>query len=188
LLVIPTENKSKERSLLSAFETQKPKDVVLHSIKVPLNSGVGEQPYNEAGVTGAHDRISNASHLLKTQQYRKCEYQRGSERSLLRLLRAIYSLITSTALPTSDWWSSITLLMGERQQDCHRVLLFLLLMLSEHAEFGFERNSNYGRVRVSQMLAVHVPGLDKADWQGVLGGHSRYELLSEAISHLSIPW
>jgi hypothetical protein len=36
-------------------------------------------------------------------------------------------------------------------------VLFLLLMLSEHAEFGFERNSNYRRVTVGQMLAVHVP-------------------------------
>lgn len=32
----------------------------MHSITVFVESDVGEQPYNEAGALGAHNRISNA--------------------------------------------------------------------------------------------------------------------------------
>ena len=54
--------------------------------------------------------------------------------------------------------------------------------------FGFEGNLNYGRVTIGQILAAHVLGLDKADFHSVLAGRSRYDLLSEVIDNLTVPW
>jgi hypothetical protein len=54
--------------------------------------------------------------------------------------------------------------------------------------FGFEGDPNQGRVTVGQILAAQVLGLDKADWQVVLAGHSRYDLLKDAIRQVQILW
>jgi hypothetical protein len=55
--------------------------------------------------------------------------------------------------------------------------------------FGFEgkpksREGDGG----PEILAAYVPGLDKSDWQSILAGRSRYNLLSDAISRLTTPW
>jgi len=48
--------------------------------------------------------------------------------------------------------------------------------------FSFDRDLKFGRVIVGQILAVHVSGLDKKDWQVALGGRSRYELPKKPLS------
>lgn len=54
--------------------------------------------------------------------------------------------------------------------------------------FGFDGHPNFGRVTVGQVLAAHVPGLDKSDWQMVLSGRLRYQILDEAMEQLEFPW
>jgi hypothetical protein len=43
--------------------------VIVHTIIVPADSGVGEQLYNGAGIIGAYNRISNALLRLDTAEY-----------------------------------------------------------------------------------------------------------------------
>ncbi|RYP93044.1 hypothetical protein DL770_000790 [Monosporascus sp. CRB-9-2] len=59
----------------------------------------------------------------------------------------------------------------------------------DHAQLlGHEGDESYGRVTVGQWLRATVPGLDKADWDAVVAGVSRYELLKETTKGLEIPW
>ena len=60
--------------------------------------------------------------------------------------------------------------------------------VEEARRFGYEDHVNHGKVTVGQVLAANVEGLDKRDWQSILSGTSRYQLLEEAAGQLSIPW
>ena len=71
LLVIPTANESKRRLLEDSFIEQAPENVVLRTVIVPVDSEVGEQPYNDAGIIGAYNRINNALIRLDTAEYEK---------------------------------------------------------------------------------------------------------------------
>jgi len=70
-LVIPTPNKSKGKTLQEAFRERAPDGIVAHTVTIPFDSGVGEQLYNEAGIIGAHSRISNALSYLNTAEYQE---------------------------------------------------------------------------------------------------------------------
>ncbi|KAH7230928.1 hypothetical protein BKA59DRAFT_535886 [Fusarium tricinctum] len=59
------QNTSKGRLLRNALAKQRPKDVVLHSINVSVESDIGEQPYNEAEALGANNRINNALRRMR---------------------------------------------------------------------------------------------------------------------------
>jgi non-canonical (house-cleaning) NTP pyrophosphatase len=69
LLVIPTENEFKKEILQEYFNEQAPAGIVMHTITLPVDSGVGSQPYNEAGMTGAHTRLTNSLNHLDAQEY-----------------------------------------------------------------------------------------------------------------------
>lgn len=51
--------------------------MVVHKVIVPVESGVGEQPYNEAGMVGAHNRINNAIHRLLGRDYKPILQSKG---------------------------------------------------------------------------------------------------------------
>jgi non-canonical (house-cleaning) NTP pyrophosphatase len=188
LLVIPTANKSKGRLLLEGCEKQKPKDVIMHSITVPFDSGVGEQPYNEAGVLGAHTRISNALRHVSSPEYQDTLVSKGIGTLLVASIEN-YIQLDNVGRPTDYGVVVIhNASTGETTAGLSWGVTVPPAYVDRARRFGFEGNPNYGRVTVGQILAAHVPGLDKADFHSVLAGRSRYHLLGDAIDHLTIPW
>lgn len=188
LLVIPTANKSKGKLLEDGFKKQKPEDVVLHSISLPFDSGVGEQPYNEAGVLGAHTRISSVLHQLDSPGYQELLRSKGIGTVVIASIEN-YIQLDNVERPTDYGVVVIhNASTGDTTAGLSRGVTVPPAYVNRARRFGFEGNPNYGRVTVGQILAANVPGLDKADFHSVLAGHSRYDLLSEAIGHLTIPW
>ncbi|RYP36264.1 hypothetical protein DL767_003417 [Monosporascus sp. MG133] len=187
-LVIPTANKEKEAILRGAFGDQAPNGADLHVITVPADSGVGEQPYNEAGSLGAHNRITNALRALHAENHQETLRLRGIGTVIVA---SIESYIQTDYLPRPTDYGIVVIrnATAEKTTACLSWGTTVDPAYVDRARrFGFDGDPNFGRVTVGKVLAAHVPGLDEADWQAVLGGRSRYELLKEAIERLEIPW
>lgn len=188
LLVIPTENESKRRLLQEAFRERARKDVIVHTITISSDSGVGEQPYNEAGVIGAHNRISNALLRLDTAEYEEIFREK---RIGTVIVASIESFIQTDNIDRPTDYGLVVIYNATTQQTKACMSCGVTVppaYISRARRFGFDGDPNRGRVVVGQILAAHVRGLDKADWQSVLAGHSRYKLLKDAISQVPIPW
>jgi non-canonical (house-cleaning) NTP pyrophosphatase len=188
LLVIPTANKSKVKLLEDGFKKQKPNNVVLHSMSVPFDSGVGEQPYNEAGVLGAHTRISNAMRHVNTPECQGMLVSKGIGTVLLASIENFFQL-DNVQRPTDYGLAVIhNASTGNTTAGLSLGVTIPPAYVDRARRFGFAGNPNYGKFTVGQILAAHVPGLDKSNFHGVLAGRSRYDLLSEVIGGLTIPW
>lgn len=188
LLVIPTENESKRRLLQEAFRERAPNDVIVHTVTISIDSGVGEQPYNGAGIIGAHHRISNALLRLDTAEYQEIF---KVKRIGTVIVASIESYIQTDNIDRPADYGIVVIHNATKQQTTACISCGVTVppaYVNRARRFGFEGDPNRGRVTVGQILAAHVPGLDKADWQLVLAGHSRYDLLKDAIRQLRIPW
>jgi non-canonical (house-cleaning) NTP pyrophosphatase len=188
LLVIPTDNESKRRLLQESFIERAPNDMIVHIVTVPVNSGVGEQPYNEAGIIGAHNRISNALLRLDTVEY---EETFKVKRIGTVVVASIENYIQTDNIDRPADYGIVVIHNATTQQTTACTSWGVTVppaYINRARRFGFEGDPNRGRVTVGQILAAHVPGLDKADWQSVLSGHSRYDLLRDAIRQVPIPW
>ncbi|KAI5464688.1 hypothetical protein BGZ63DRAFT_378380 [Mariannaea sp. PMI_226] len=188
LLVIPTKNKFKTQLLKSLFECQAPKGVVVHLLTVPVDSNVGEQPYNDAGVRGAYNRISNALVQLGSEE----------EQSVLKdwgigtvIVASIENFIQTDGVSRATDYGAIIIYNATTNQTRIRLSQGTTVpqaYVDRAKRFGFDENPDHGKVTVGQILAANVPGLDKADWHRVLAGKSRYDLLTEAAGAIEIPW
>ncbi|KAI9786718.1 MAG: hypothetical protein M1816_007859 [Peltula sp. TS41687] len=188
LLVIVSANKSKERILRNAFSYKAPKGVDVHSVTLPFDSGVGEQPYNQAGSLGAYNRISNALRALPAANYQEMFREKGIGSVIVASIES-YIQTDHIARPTDFGVIMLRNATTEQTTACLSQGTTVDPRYVDRARrFGFDGDPNFGRVTVGQVLAAHVPGLDKADWQMVLGGRSRYQLLNEAIEQLEFPW
>lgn len=188
LLVIPTANKSKRRLLEDAFMEQAPDNMVLRTVIVPIDSEVGEQPYNEAGIIGAYNRINNALIRLNTAEYDKILREKNIGTVIVASIEN-YIQVDDVDRPTD--YGIVVVHNATTQQTVARSSRGVTVphaFVDRARRFGFEGDPNQGRVTVGQILAAHIPGLDKADWQTELAGHSRYALLKDAIKQLPIPW
>jgi hypothetical protein len=188
MLVIPTDNTSKEQHMRKCFEKQKPKGVIMHSIKVHVDSVVGQQPYNEAGVLGAHSRISDALRHLNAPEYQDMLMSKGIGTLIVASIEN-YIQLDNVECPT-DY--GVVVIHNASTRQTTAGLSWGVTVPPDYVDrarrFGFEGNPNYGRITVGQILAAHVPGLDKADFHRVLADHSRFDLLSDAVDRLTIPW
>ena len=188
LLVIPTENESKKRLLQETFKERAPNDVIVHIITISVASGVGEQPYNEAGIIGAHNRINNALLRLDTAEYQETF---KVKRIGTVIVASIESYIQTDNIDRPTDYGVVVIHNATRHQTTACMSWGVTVppaYVNRARRFGFEGDPNRGRVTVGQILAARVPGLDKADWQSVLAGHSRYDLLKDAIRQVPIPW
>jgi hypothetical protein len=188
LLAIPTENESKKGLLQEAFGDRAPNNVIVHTVTFSVDSGVGNQPYNEAGIIGAHGRISNALRRLDTAEY---EETFRLQRIGTVILASIESYIQTENIDRPTDYGVVVIHNATTQQTTactSRGVTVPPAYVNRARRFGFEGDPNRGRVTVGQILAAHVPGLDKANWQAVLAGHSRYSLLKDAIRQMPIPW
>jgi len=189
LLVIPTANESKGRLLQEAFSMRKPDGMIIHTVAVPSDSDVGEQPYNEAGIIGAHNRISNALRRLDTAVYQETF---RVKRIGTVIVASVENYIQTDNVDRPTDYGVVVIHNATTQQTTACLSWGVTVptaYVNRARRFGFNKeNLNQGKVTVGQILAAHVPGLDKADWQAVLAGHSRYDLLKDAIRQLPIPW
>jgi len=188
LLVIPTENKGKRRMLEEAFRERAPKNVVVHVITVPVASDVGEEPYNNAGAIGAHNRIRNALARLGTSEYQNALTTKGIGTVIVV---SIESYIQTENIDHPTDYGIVVVHNATTCKTAARVssgVTVPLAYVNRARRFGYEGDQNQGRVTVGQILAANVPGLDKGDWHAVLAERSRYDLLRDAIRHMQIPW
>jgi non-canonical (house-cleaning) NTP pyrophosphatase len=188
LLVIPTENEPKRRLLQEAFRERAPNNVIVHTVTVSVDSDVGEQPYNEAGIIGAHNRISNALLRLDTAEYQETF---KVKRIGTVIVASIESYIQTDNIDRPADYGVVVIHNATTQQTTACMSWGVTVppaYVNRARRFGFKGDLNRGRVTVGQILAAHVVGLDKADWQSVLAGHSRYDLLKDAIRQVPIPW
>ena len=188
LLVIPTENKGKRRMLEEAFRERAPENVAVHVITVPVDSGVGEEPYNNAGAIGAYNRIGNALTRLGTSEYQNALTTKGIGTVIIASIES-YIQIENIDRPAD--YGIVVVHNATTCKTAVRVssgVTVPLAYVNRARRFGYEDNQNHGRVTVGQILAANVPGLDKGDWHAVLAKCSRYDLLRDAIRQLEIPW
>jgi non-canonical (house-cleaning) NTP pyrophosphatase len=188
LLVIPTANEKKKAILEKSVIARAPPALNVHTIIVPAESDVGEQPYNEAGLAGACNRILNA--LKKVEDM-------GSEGLIARyaigtvIFASIENFIQTRDIERpADFGIAIVYnaTTGQTSACSSRGVTVPPEYVSRAQRFGTDGNDDHGNITVGQVLAARVPGLEKADWHAVLAGKSRYELLEEAVKGLSIPW
>jgi non-canonical (house-cleaning) NTP pyrophosphatase len=188
LLVILTSNKFKEGILCDAFRSKAPQGIDVHSITLPIDSGVGGQPYNDAGTLGACNRISNALQALHADAHQDMLRRKGIGTVIVASIES-YIQTDHVVRPTDFAVIVIHNATTEQTRACVSQGTTVDPRYVEQARrFGFDGHPNFGRVTVGRVLAAHVPGLDEGDWQIVLCGRSRYELLKEAIDPLELPW
>jgi hypothetical protein len=189
LLVIPTANKMKVELLQSAVRAKAPDSDDVHTITIPADSCVGEQPYNRAGIIGAHNRISNALRALR--EPKNEEIFRSKQIGTV-LVASIESYFETERVGRPTDYGVVVIhnaTTGGTTACLSQGTMVPPAYVDRARHFGFEGDDpRFGRVTVGRILAAHIPGLDKADWQVVLGGHSRYELLKDAVERLEIPW
>jgi non-canonical (house-cleaning) NTP pyrophosphatase len=188
LLVVPTENKRKRSIIEETARAQAPSNVAVHTVTVPVDSGVGEQPYNEAGEIGAYNRISNALDRIQGEEYASVF---SDKRIGTVIVAAIENYIQTDRVERPVDYGVVVIHNATTQQTVSCVSCGVTVppaYVGRARRFGFDGNRNHGRVTVGQILAAHISGLDKADWQKVLAGRSRYDILTQAIKSLQIPW
>jgi hypothetical protein len=186
LLVIPTANKAKGNLLKDLFSLQSPQDTTVHSITVPFESGVGEQPYNEAGVLGAHNRITHVLHYLTAHPEILDSHQTGTV-----IVASIenYVQVDHVKRPT-DYGVVVVhnATTGITNACLSRGVTISPRYVDRARRFGSEMDPNHGNFTVGKIIAANVPGIDHANWHEVVAGCSRYTLLSDAVRELEIPW
>jgi len=201
LLIIPTANSQKTRILLKAFSAP-PTGGKLHHLVVPADSGVGEQPYDDAGLQGAHNRIANALLQTLTSSPLKLDALLAEKKIGTVMAASIENYIqrqrqrpdggVDVGARPADY--GVVMVHNATTGETAAVVSAGVTVPREYLEyarsFGFEEGDEmHGRVTVGYVLAANVPGLDLANWHAVVVGRSRYDLLEEAIEEgLRIPW
>ncbi|KAK3335950.1 hypothetical protein B0T19DRAFT_24169 [Cercophora scortea] len=192
LLLFPTENEGKVQILLRGFNKQQPPgstDPLLYRT-VPVESNVGEQPYNEAGVEGARNRISNGLRkFLATPEQQS--YLEANKIGTV-MVACIENFIQTVGVDRPTDFGVVVILNASTGEAVAAISKGVTVAPEyvEHARsLGVQDgNVDHGLVTVGNVLAANVPGLDKADWHAVVAGRSRYDILDEAIDGLRVPW
>ncbi|KAL2271337.1 hypothetical protein VTJ83DRAFT_708 [Remersonia thermophila] len=208
LLVIPTSNKFKVRLLSEHLCKHKPAHVNLSYLEVKADSQVGEQPYDGAGPQGAFNRVANAANKLFADAEEVKKLREGRVGTVV--VGAVENFIERKA--------SYTVKHGAKKIGPvdYGVLIFCRISLVPSCpekervswgepgasggvtvpvdfmewamRFGFEDDDRkHGKVTVGEVIAANT-GIDKADWHKPLAGTSRYDLLSEAMGKMRVPW
>ncbi|KAH7127599.1 hypothetical protein EDB81DRAFT_764760 [Dactylonectria macrodidyma] len=191
MVVIPTDNDAKMHEITQKFRSLVPADK-LHTARLKINSHVGEQPYNEEGLTGGFNRLNGAFDILEAPFYQNemKKFKIGtvigmSIESFLQLEfdgQKITSAVDYGAIVVhnattgkSDFTISEGVPMDPAYVEIART-------------FGFEdAEEKQGHVTAGKVFAAHVPGLHHADWQGVVTGTPRYDTLRKAMDEMKIP-
>ena len=188
LLVIPTENEFKTRVLESFFRRNAPAGRTVHIAEVPVNSDVGEQPYNSEGIVGAQNRIKNA--LTQLNSSRLSAMIEDNDIGTI-FVASIENYVQTANISQPTDFGIIMIFNATTRKVSLGVSQGVTVppkYVDRARRFGYEGNVDQGKVTVGQILAANVEGLDKKDYHRVLAGTSRYVVLEEAVGQLTIPW
>ncbi|KAK4193248.1 hypothetical protein QBC35DRAFT_481009 [Podospora australis] len=191
LLGIPTKNVGKV-SLIQNHVTSSPyaHGKQISTLPIPADSEAGEQPYNSAGLLGAHIRIRNCLAKLTPSDYRGFE---------VIMVAAVENFIWLDADRKKGvdygvvmFYNAVT---GALRTGISKGVEVPEAYLEEAQRYGFEdeedgkgkKEKEKGKVTVGEVIAANT-GLDKADWHLSLAGVSRYDLLREEMEGMEIPW
>ncbi|KAH7012142.1 uncharacterized protein B0I36DRAFT_436771 [Microdochium trichocladiopsis] len=179
-VIIPTENKHKITIIKEYFAKLVAEKTEVTYDRIPVRSGVGEQPYNAAGALGALNRIQNAVASIK-----------ASGETMNTFVVAIENYIQVKGIDRPTDFGIIV--AYNVTDDTYAVKVSDGVTIDkdfvEAAQmYGYESNNeNFGSVTVGGVLASRFPSIDKANWHEVVAGVPRYRLLTEAIESLSLP-
>lgn len=181
-LIIATENKLKKQLLEKVAKEYCEKNgcSILKSISLPADSGVGEQPYNEAGPQGM---VGRARNVLKTLQGIEGTPLVGVIENFIE--RPIddndvrdaydYGIIGFYNGLTDGWTYAVT--KGVKVNRKH---------LLEAMNAGFDDMEKlHGKVTYGEVLAKHYD-VDSSDWHKAVCGKTRFELLADASQKLRV--
>lgn len=188
LLVIPTENEFKKEILQEYFSERAPTGIRMHTITLAVDSGVGSQPYNGSGMTGAHTRLTNSLNHLDAQKYQEMFKEK---RIGTVIVASIEGYIQTDNIDRPTDYGAVLVYNATTQQTTMCMSQGVTVppaYVNRARRFGYDGDPNHGIITVGQILAANVMGLDKANWHSVLAGHSRYDLLKAAIRQMPIPW
>ncbi|OCK73628.1 hypothetical protein K432DRAFT_364633 [Lepidopterella palustris CBS 459.81] len=189
LLFVPTANQFKRKAIQSKIEARLGPNQQSHLIihQQNIDSGVGNQPYDENGARGAYTRIRNALSWLHENIQMLEEKKIGTvvvgaiENYIQRPLDCgpavdygVVVLYNATARTTAGAVSRGVTVPKE--------------FLEEAEAEGFDDETDgrkSGKVTVGEVLE-RTFGIDKADWQKVVCGISRYVLLQEALDSFEV--
>ncbi|KAK0622374.1 hypothetical protein B0T14DRAFT_426521 [Immersiella caudata] len=185
LVLIPTANRHKTRILTQAFERQKPHSVQLHVLVLPAESNVGEQPYDEAGIEGARNRIENALQALDE----RVLAEKGVGRVMVASIENFIQRPGAAGEDPVDYGLVMVYNATKRTVvwDVSRGVTVPRGYYEVARGFGTE-GGIHGTVTVGEVIAANVEGVDRADWHVAVAGVSRYELLEEAVYGIEMPW
>ncbi|KAF0329540.1 hypothetical protein GQ607_003108 [Colletotrichum asianum] len=160
----------------------------IHTITFPVESGVGEQPYNIAGSQGARNRIVNALARLQSPKYAE-KFAKENIGSVIAASIENYVQTEDIDRP-ADFAVAIVhnATTDQTRSSSSRGVTIAPQYVDRARSFGTNGDANYGNVTVGKVMAARVPHLDHADWHGVVAGISRYDLLAEAVAKIQIPW
>lgn len=188
LLVVPTSNQSKRDLLLSAFRSRAPVGLELHVLTLPVSSEVGEQPYNKAGIIGAYNRINNALRALDSDEHHEL-LRRNRIGTIMVASIENYIEIERAERPTDFGVVVVHNATTRETRACVSKGTTVDPRFVESAlSLGYGEHPYYGKVTVGKILAGRFPGIDESNWHAVLVGHSRYDILKEAVDGLELPW
>ncbi|KAF2466211.1 uncharacterized protein BDR25DRAFT_395763 [Lindgomyces ingoldianus] len=185
LVIIPTANQFKKKAVQSRIEAQIGQDkssrIIIHQQSV--DSGVGNQPYDEKGLEGAYNRIRNTLAWLNHNQGILEEKKIGTvlvgvienyiQRSTDGLSAVDYGVVVIYNATTGKVAGAIS-----------RGVTVPQTFLEEAEGQGFnDAGGKSGKVTVGEILEQNF-GIDAANWHEVVCGTSRYALLEEALSTL----
>ncbi len=192
LLVIPTANAFKVRVLTAATTQKAPPNSKIHTLILPASSNVGEQPYNAAGLLGVYNRISNALRDLNSNLAHVSLFAEHNIGTVL--VASIESYLQTDSLvdfvPT-DFGTIVVhnATTGQTRACLSKGTTVDKRYVERARRFGYESGiEEFGRITAGEVMAAHMPGMDKANWHVVVAGRSRYDILEEGLEGLEFPF
>lgn len=188
LLVIPTDNKDKVDTLTAWFDEMKPPGVKIHTTRVKAATGVGNQPYDEAGIRGACNRITNALDKLAAEP--ELADLEGRHVGTV-IVASIESFLRKTGVErTADYGMIIVhnATTGKTDSTLSQGVTVPVAYIEHAQSFGYEdSNEQHGKVTAGLILERNVDGIDGANWHEVVVGVPRYHILRQAMKVLKNP-
>jgi len=188
-VLIPTENKHKVATIKTYFDKRAPQSTVVHFDIVPVQSDVGEQPYNAAGGRGAWSRISNALEFITSSEELVAAH--ASRQAGQIYVAAIESFIQTEDLERPADFGVVALynvLKNTSTGTLSKGVTIDPALVDAAKQYGCDdHDEDCGRVTVGNVIAARFAGVDKANWHELVAGVSRYDLLTAAIESLELP-
>ncbi|KAK4041446.1 hypothetical protein C8A01DRAFT_14821 [Parachaetomium inaequale] len=203
-IIIPTGNADKVNVVvrfLKSGKAGKPGPVSFAShCEVPAKSGVGEQPYDDAGPRGAFTRVVSAVTKLQRDTEYLAKMAQGGVGTVLvgsvenfmsrelvdtpegEVMMAVdYGFVVFCRIPLTGKDRKWEWKVGASRGVTAPVEYW---RAAEKQGFDDGAGKKHGKVTVGQVLEDNIPEIKAANWHKVLADESRYDLLREAMEEM----